>query len=125
MDNFLSFIREDIVLFDIIFLIFIIYFSLQCFAKGFFFKSDIFFKVVLALIMTIILVPKVEPYISDYIDNQYIIGIGFGVFVYILSLICADSFGKIIGKTFFLYRRLGLWIKLLDFSLVFLKVMFL
>ena len=32
----IDFIRENIVLFDIIFLSFIIYFSFQCFAKGFF-----------------------------------------------------------------------------------------
>ena len=83
MDSFVSFIRDNIVLFDIIFLIFIIYFSLKCFAKGFFLSLISSLKWILALIITIILVPKVEPYISDYIDNQYITGIGLGIFIYI------------------------------------------
>jgi len=98
MDNFLSFIRENIVLFDIIFLIFIIYFSIQCFAKGFFLSLVSFLKWILALIITIILVPKVEPYISDYLDNQYITGIGLGIFIYIISLFIIINIGKAISR---------------------------
>ena len=86
MDNLISLIRENIVLFDIIFLIFIIYFAIQCFAKGFFI-SLISFEMVVALVITIILVPKLEPYISDYINNDYISGIGLGVAIYIINII--------------------------------------
>ena len=100
MDNFLSFIRENIVLFDIIFLIFIIYFSIQCFAKGFFLSLISFLKWILALIITIILVPKVEPYISDYVENQYITGIGLGIFIYILCLFILILLGRSLGKLF-------------------------
>ena len=100
MDSFLSFIRENIVLFDIIFLIFIIYSSLQCFAKGFFLSLMSFLKWILALIITIVLVPKVEPYISGYIDNQYITGIGLGVSIYILSLFALILLGRSLGKLF-------------------------
>ena len=37
-----------------------------------------FLKWVLALIITIILVPRFEPYISDYINNKFVSGIGLG-----------------------------------------------
>ena len=74
-DSLISFIKENIVLFDVLFLIFIIYFAFQCFAKGFFLSLVSFLKWVLALIITIILVPKFEPYISDYVNNQYVSGI--------------------------------------------------
>ena len=50
--------------------------------------------------MTIILVPKVEPYISDYIDNQYILGIGLGVSLYVLSLFALILLGRSLGKLF-------------------------
>ena len=106
MDNFISFIRENIALFDIIFLIFVIYFSIQCFAKGFFLSLMSFLKWVLALIITIILVPKIEPYISEYIDNQYVTGIGLGIFIYILSLFTLILLGKSLGKLFS-YTGLG------------------
>ena len=100
LDSLISFIRENVIFFDIIFLIFIIYFSIQCFAKGFFISLISFLKWVLALIITIILVPKLEPYISDYVSNEYIYGIGMGVTVYILTLFVLILVGKSLGKLF-------------------------
>ncbi len=99
-DSLISFIRENIVLFDILFLIFVIYFALQCFAKGFFLSLISFLKWILALIITIILVPKFEPYISDYISNQYVSGIILGFFIYIISLFILILFGRTLGKLF-------------------------
>ena len=43
-DNIIAFVSEKVVLFDIIFLIFIIYFSIQCFSKGFFISLNFFFE---------------------------------------------------------------------------------
>ncbi len=106
MDNLISFIRENIVLFDIIFLIFIIYFAIQCFAKGFFLSLLSFLKWLLALVITIILVPKLEPYVSDYIKNEYISGIGLGITIYILSLFLLILLGKSLGRLFS-YTGLG------------------
>tara|TARA_B100000029_G_scaffold232196_1_gene229575 strand:+ start:398 stop:943 length:546 start_codon:yes stop_codon:yes gene_type:complete len=106
MDNLISFIRESIILFDIIFLIFIIYFSVQCFAKGFFLSLLSFLKWLLALVITIILVPKLEPYVSDYIENEYVSGIGLGIAIYILSLFFLILLGKSLGRLFS-YTGLG------------------
>ena len=100
MDSFTSFVRENIVLFDIIFIIFITYFSIQCFTKGFFISLMSFLKWVLALVITIILVPKIEPYVSDYIDNEYIAGIGLGIAVYIITLFVLILAGKSMGRLF-------------------------
>ena len=106
MDNLISLIRENIVLFDIIFLIFIVYFSIQCFAKGFFISLISFLKWVLALVITIILVPKLEPYVSDYVENEYVSGIGLGIVIYVLSLFLLILLGKSLGRLFS-YTGLG------------------
>ena len=106
MNSFIDLVRENIVLFDVIFLIFIVYFSLQCFAKGFFLSLVSFLKWVLALIITIILVPKIEPYVSDYIQNEYVTGLGLGISIYILSLFILILLGKSLGKLFS-YTGLG------------------
>ena len=106
MDNLISLIRENIVLFDIIFLIFIVYFAIQCFAKGFFLSLVSFLKWVLALVITIILVPKLEPYVSDYVENEYISGIGLGIAIYVLSLFLLILLGKSLGRLFS-YTGLG------------------
>ena len=107
MNSIVNFIQENIALFDVIFLLFIIYFSLQCFAKGFFLSLISFLKWVLALILTIILVPKFEPYISNYIQNQFVTGIGLGVAIYILSLFILILVGKSLGRLFS-YTGLGM-----------------
>ena len=100
IDSFVSLLKDNIVIFDIIFFIFIIYFALQCFTKGFFLSLISFLKWVLALVLTIILVPKFEPYISDYVSNKYVTGIGLGIFIYIVSLFLLILVGKTTGKLF-------------------------
>ena len=100
MNNFLLFIRENIVLFDIIFLIVVTYSSIQCFAKGFFISLMSFLKWVLALIITIILAPKLEPFVSEFIENDYITGIGLGIAVYIISIFVLILTGKSLGRLF-------------------------
>ncbi len=106
MDNLISFIKEDILIFDIIFLLFIFYFSIQCFAKGFFISLMSFLKWVLALVITIILVPRIEPYVTDYVKNEYLSGIGLGIAIYILSLFILILVGKSLGRLFS-YTGLG------------------
>ena len=106
MDNFIYFIRENITLFDIIFLIFILYFAIQCFAKGFFLSLVSFLKWILALVITIILVPKLEPYVSDYVENEYVSGIGLGIAIYVLSIFLLILSGKSLGRLFS-YTGLG------------------
>ena len=123
-DNIITFVGDKVVLFDIIFLIFIIYFSIQCFSKGFFMSLISFLKWVLALVITIILVPRIEPYISDYIENNFILEIGLGLAVYIVTLFILIFLGKVLGVYFHILGWDQL-IKFLVFSLVFLRDIFL
>ena len=100
MSDLISLIRENILLFDIFFLIFLIYFSTQCFAKGFVLSLLSFLKWILALVITIILVPKIEPYISDFVKSKYISGIGLGIFVYVLTIFTLILLGKSLARLF-------------------------
>ena len=65
-----------------------------------------FLKWVLALVITIILVPKLEPYVSDYVENEYVSGIGLGIVIYVLSLFLLILLGKSLGRLFS-YTGLG------------------
>ena len=99
MDNFISFINEKISLFDIIFLIFIIYFSIQCLINGFVLSLISFLKWILALLITIKLFPIVESHASDYVDmNKYAFVIGLGIFIYVISLFILIMLGKSLGQ---------------------------
>jgi len=85
VNNFLDLIKE-LQIFDIIFSIILIYSIIQCYFKGFSLSFISFLKWVLSLIFTIILVPKFRPWVSDYIESDFINSVGLGVFVFIVSL---------------------------------------
>ena len=99
-------------------MVFLLYFSIQCFTKGFLLSLISFLKWILALIITIILVPKFEPYVSDFVDNSYIAGIGLGITIYIISLFTLILLGKSLGKLLHI-QEWDLLIKYLDFSSIF------
>ena len=70
----------------------------QCAAKGFTMSLMSFSKWILSLIITIILVPKLNPIVENYIESKFISDIGLGIFVYIVSLFIIINIGKAIGK---------------------------
>ena len=58
-----------------------------------------FSKWLIALVITIILVPKLNPWVQDFIESKFIADIGLGVFIYIVSLFVIINIGKAVGKT--------------------------
>ena len=76
----------------------IIYSMAQSVAKGFMMSLLSFSKWILALIITIILVPKLNPWVQEYIESQFITDIGLGIFIYILSLFIIINIGKAISS---------------------------
>ena len=80
--------------FDIIFLILLIYFTIQCFLKGFTLSFISFMKRILALIVTVILVPKLQPWVRDYIESYFINSFGIGIAIFICTLFLAIVIGK-------------------------------
>ena len=97
MDNVLELIKE-ISLFDSVFILIMIYSIVQCFLKGFSLSFISFLKWILSLIITIILVPKLQPWVSEYIESQFINNVGVGIFVFIVSLFILVITGKSLGK---------------------------
>ena len=62
------------------------YSILQCFVKGFSLSLISFMKWVLSTIVTIIMVPKLQPSVSDYIESEFINNVGLGVLIFIFTL---------------------------------------
>ena len=98
MNSAIEFIQNNISAFDLIFFIIIFYSMAQCAAKGFAISLLSFSKWLLALIITIVLVPKLSPWIQDYIESKFVADIGLGIFIYILSLFIIINIGKAIGR---------------------------
>ena len=98
MPDVIEFIQNSISGFDLIVFLIVIYSMARCTARGFTRSLLSFSKWVLALIITIILVPKLNPWVQDYIESKFIADIGLGVFIYIVSLFIIINIGKAIGS---------------------------
>ena len=94
----IDFIQNNISAFDLIVFLIVAYSMAQCAAKGFMLSLLSFSKWLLALIITIILVPKFNPWVQDYIESKFITDIVLGIFIYILSLFVIINIGKAISN---------------------------
>ena len=98
MINSLGNFFNNVNFFDIFFLIVLIYNIFQCFLKGFSLSLISFMKWILSTIITIILVPKFQPFVSEYIQSEFINSVGLGAGVFILTLFIIILIGKTLGK---------------------------
>ena len=86
MNSLLDFVQNNIYVFDIITFLIATYSVIQCGSRGFMRSLLSFSKWLLALIITIILVPKLNPWVQELIESKFIADIGLGIFIYIISL---------------------------------------
>ena len=89
---------KNINVFDAIVTLIFIYFIIQCFLKRFSLSLISFMKWVFSTIITIIFVPKLQPFVSDYIESEFINSVGLGIIIFIFSFFII-IIGKTIGKT--------------------------
>ena len=84
MDNIFGSLIENLNIFDAIVVIILIYSMTQCFFKGFSLSLISFTKWILSTVVTIILVPKLQPMVSDYVESDFVNSIGLGVAIFVL-----------------------------------------
>jgi len=85
-------------LFDIIFSIIMIYSIAQCYLKGFSLSVISFMKWVFSLVITIILVPKFQPFVSDYIESDFVNNFGIGIVIFVCTLFLTIVVGKSLSR---------------------------
>ena len=86
MDSTLEFIKNSVSVFDLVVALIIIYSMSQSAAKGFTLSLLSFSKWVIALVITIVLVPKLSHWTENYIESKFVANIGLGIFVYVIAL---------------------------------------
>ena len=94
MNSLIEFIQNNITTFDLVVFLITIYSIAQCAAEGFMRSLLSFSKWLLALIITVILVPKLNPWVQEIIESKFIADIGLGIFIYIISLFIIINIGK-------------------------------
>ena len=96
--NYLEQLVNTINLFDVFFSVILIYSIIQCFLKGFSLSLISFMKWVFSTVITIILVPKLQPLVGEYIQSEFINNIGLGVAIFIFTLFITILIGKTLSK---------------------------
>jgi len=89
---------NNINFFDVSVSLIFVYFMVQCFLKGFSLSLISFMKWVLSTVVTIILVPKLQPTVSDYIESEFVNNIGLGIIIFIFTLFLTIVLGKALGR---------------------------
>ena len=97
MEDFLK-IFENIFSFDLIYIFFTLLSLIKCYRKGFVLSILAASKWLLAYVLTLILFPKIKPYVKDIIDNDYVLNISLGIVIFIVVIFLILLINKGIKK---------------------------
>ena len=98
MDDIFGSLISNLNIFDAVVVIIFIYSMTQCFLKGFSLSLISFAKWILSTVITIILVPKLQPMLSDYVESDFVNSIGLGVAIFVFTLFSLILVGKGLGR---------------------------
>ena len=89
---------ESISSIDLFYLILTIFSLVKCYKKGFVLSILSMSKWFLAYIITLLIFPKLKPYLTEIIDNEYVIDIGLGITIFIIVIFLVLMISKGISK---------------------------
>ena len=98
MLNMLADFYEAISIIDLIYIVITILSLIKCYKKGFVLSILSIAKWLLAYVMTLIIFPRVKPYLEGIIDNEYVLDIGLGIAIFIVVIFLVLMVNKGIGK---------------------------
>ena len=97
LEAFLNFYKAISVI-DLIYIILTMLSLISCYKKGFILSILSMTKWLLAYIITLILFPKVKPYVKDIIDNEYVLDVGLGITIFVVVIFLILLINKGISK---------------------------
>ena len=83
---------------DLIYLVITILSLIKCYKKGFVLSILSMMKWILAYIITLIIFPRIKPFLKDIIDNEYILDIGLGITIFVVVIFLVLMVNKGISK---------------------------
>ena len=91
-------IYDDTSIIDIIYLVITTLSLIKCFKKGFVLSVLSMAKWLLAYIITLLIFPRVKPFLKDVIDNEYVLDIGLGITIFIIVIFLVLMINRGISK---------------------------
>ncbi len=83
---------------DLVYLIITILSLIKCFKKGFVLSILSMAKWLLAYIITLIIFPKVKPYLENIIDNEYVLDVILGITIFVVVIFLILMINKGVSK---------------------------
>ena len=83
---------------DLTFLVITILSLIKCFKKGFVLSILSMAKWLFAYIITLIIFPRVKPYLKNIIDNEYVLDVGLGITIFVIVIFFVLMINKGISK---------------------------
>ena len=96
-ETFINFYKT-ISIIDLLYLIITFFSLIKCYKKGFVLSILSMAKWLFAYIITLLIFPKVKPYLRDIIDNEYVLDIGLGITIFIVVIFLVLLVNKGISK---------------------------
>ena len=90
---------NQISIFDLFYISLTLIYIIRCSIKGFVLSLLSAAKWLLAYVLTLILFPKVKPYVKDLIDNEYILDVFLGISIFVILIFLILLINKGIRKT--------------------------
>ena len=98
MLNVFESVTKNLNIFDLSVFFIFTYCIIQCFIKGFSLSLISFMKWVISTIVTIILVPKLQPIVSEYIESEFVNNVGLGILIFVITLFLIILTGKALSR---------------------------
>ena len=83
---------------DLVYIIITLLSLIKCYKKGFVLSILSMAKWLLAYIVTLLLFPKIKPFLKDIIDNEYVLDVGLGITIFIIVIFFILMVNKGISK---------------------------
>jgi len=84
--EFFSKILNSVSVIDLIYTLITIISLVKCYSKGFVLSILSMSKWLLAYIVTLIIFPRLKPYVINIIDNEYVLDVGLGITIFIVVI---------------------------------------
>ena len=97
VDAFKDFFEASSII-DLIYIAITIWSLISCYRKGFVLSILSMAKWLLAYVVTLILFPRIKPYVEDIIDNEYVLDVGLGIAIFIVVIFLVLLVNKGISK---------------------------
>ena len=98
MPDLLIHIYKNTSIIDISYIVITILSLIKCYKKGFVLSILSMIKWLLAYIITLLIFPKVKPYLKDIIDNEYVLDVGLGISIFIIVIFLVLMINKGLSK---------------------------